>query len=58
MKAPVSTTSENVRFACGVFRNNKLVAVRPDRVAPVIIQGKADSRIIFSPSTIQSRMFL
>ncbi|AZA81693.1 hypothetical protein C1637_03710 [Chryseobacterium lactis] len=33
MKAPVSTTSENVRFACGVFRNGKLVAVRPDRVA-------------------------
>ncbi len=33
MKAPVSTTSENVRFACGVFRNGKLVAVRPDRIA-------------------------
>ncbi|MGE8432320.1 hypothetical protein [Chryseobacterium joostei] len=33
MKAPVSTTSQNIRFACGVFRNGKLVAVRPDRVA-------------------------
>ncbi|MGU3374239.1 hypothetical protein [Chryseobacterium sp. M5A1_1a] len=33
MKAPVSTTSQNVRFACGVFRNKKLVAVRPDRIA-------------------------
>ncbi|ATN07534.1 hypothetical protein EGY07_19360 [Chryseobacterium indologenes] len=33
MKAPTSTISDNVRFACGVFRNGKLVAVRPDRVA-------------------------
>lgn len=33
MKAPSATTSENVRFACGVFRNGKLVAVRPDRIA-------------------------
>ncbi|AZA78914.1 hypothetical protein EG347_16040 [Chryseobacterium sp. G0186] len=32
MRAPVSTTSQNVRFACGVFRNGKLVAVRPDRI--------------------------
>ncbi|MBP2618651.1 hypothetical protein [Chryseobacterium jejuense] len=41
MKAPVSTTSENVRFACGVFRNNKLVAMRPDRVASNNNSGKA-----------------
>lgn len=40
MKAPVSTTSENVRFACGVFRNNKLVAVRPDRVGSSNNSGK------------------
>ncbi|NIF05521.1 hypothetical protein F3J23_08710 [Chryseobacterium sp. Tr-659] len=33
MKAPTATTSENIRFACGVFRNGVLVAVRPDRVA-------------------------
>ncbi len=33
MKAPVSTTSQSIRFTCGVFRNGKLVAVRPDRVA-------------------------
>ncbi|PWN68362.1 hypothetical protein C1631_016825 [Chryseobacterium phosphatilyticum] len=33
MKAPTATTSENIRFACGVFRNGKLVAVRPDRIA-------------------------
>ncbi|MBV8324679.1 hypothetical protein [Chryseobacterium sp.] len=33
MKAPAATTSESVRFACGVFRNGTLVAVRPDRIA-------------------------
>lgn len=41
MKAPQSTTSDNVRFACAVFRNNKLVAVRPDRVASTNNSGKA-----------------
>ncbi|REC48955.1 hypothetical protein [Chryseobacterium pennipullorum] len=40
MKAPSSTTSSNVRFACGVFRNGKLVAVRPDRVASNNNAGK------------------
>jgi hypothetical protein len=33
MKAPAAATAENIRFACGVFRNGKLVAVRPDRIA-------------------------
>ncbi|QIY91449.1 hypothetical protein [Chryseobacterium gallinarum] len=33
MKAASSTVSSNIRFACGVFRNGKLVAVRPDRIA-------------------------
>ncbi|WP_336689188.1 MULTISPECIES: hypothetical protein [unclassified Chryseobacterium] len=32
LKAPVATTSQSVTFACGIFRNNKLVAVRPDKV--------------------------
>lgn len=32
MKAPVATTSQSVTFSCGVFRNNKLVAVRPDKI--------------------------
>lgn len=32
IKAPVATTSQSVTFACGVFRNSKLVAVRPDKV--------------------------
>lgn len=32
MKAPVATTSQSVTFACGVFRNGKLVAVRPDKI--------------------------
>lgn len=41
MKAPVATTSETVRFACGVFRNNTLVAVRPDRIASNNNNGKA-----------------
>lgn len=41
MKAPVSTTSDNVRFACAVFRNDKLVAVRPDRIASTNSSGKA-----------------
>ncbi|UHO38034.1 hypothetical protein H5J24_21030 [Chryseobacterium capnotolerans] len=41
MKAPQSNTSENVRFACAVFRNDKLVAVRPDRVASSNNTGKA-----------------
>lgn len=32
MKAPAATTSQSVTFACGVFRNGKLVAVRPDKI--------------------------
>lgn len=32
MKAPASGTSQSVTFTCGVFRNGKLVAVRPDKV--------------------------
>ncbi|MEN4759408.1 hypothetical protein ABEG63_03630 [Chryseobacterium sp. C39-AII1] len=32
MKAPVATTAQSVTFTCGVFRNNKLVAVRPDKI--------------------------
>ncbi|BEV05507.1 MULTISPECIES: hypothetical protein [Chryseobacterium] len=32
MKAPAATTSQSVTFACGIFRNNKLVAVRPDKI--------------------------
>lgn len=41
MKAQQSTISDNVRFACAVFRNNKLVAVRPDRIASNNNSGKA-----------------
>ncbi|WP_160137076.1 hypothetical protein [Chryseobacterium sp. c4a] len=41
MRAPQSTISDNVRFACAVFRNDKLVAVRPDRVASSNNSGKA-----------------
>ncbi|MDN3695242.1 hypothetical protein QWZ06_24910 [Chryseobacterium tructae] len=41
MKAPQSTTSENIRFACAVFRNDRLVAMRPDRVASTNNSGKA-----------------
>jgi hypothetical protein len=33
MKAPVATTSQNVSFTCGVFRNSKLVAIRPDKIS-------------------------
>ncbi len=40
MKAQSSTTIESVRFACGVFRNGLLVAVRPDRVASNNNTGK------------------
>ncbi|HBV16951.1 MAG TPA: hypothetical protein DEB71_16620 [Chryseobacterium carnipullorum] len=32
MKAPDAATSESITFTCGVFRNGKLVAVRPDKV--------------------------
>lgn len=32
MKAPAATTSQSVTFTCGVFRNGKLVAVRPDKI--------------------------
>lgn len=33
MKSTSATSSENVSFACGVFRNSKLVAVRPDEIS-------------------------
>jgi hypothetical protein len=33
MKAPTAGTSQNVSFACGVFRNSKLVAIRPDKIS-------------------------
>lgn len=32
MKAPAAGTSQSVSFTCGVFRNSKLVAVRPDKI--------------------------
>lgn len=33
IKAPNAQTSQNISFTCGVFRNGRLVAVRPDRIA-------------------------
>jgi hypothetical protein len=33
MKAPAAATSQSVSFTCGVFRNSKLVAVRPDKLS-------------------------
>lgn len=33
MKASTATTSQNVSFTCGIFRNSKLVAVRPDKIS-------------------------
>ncbi|KMQ66305.1 hypothetical protein ACM46_01800 [Chryseobacterium angstadtii] len=32
MKAPDGAASQSITFTCGVFRNGKLVAVRPDKV--------------------------
>lgn len=32
MKAPSATTAQSITFTCGVFRNGKLVAVRPDKI--------------------------
>jgi hypothetical protein len=46
MKAPAATTSQSVTFACGIFRNNKLVAVRPDKLLPTTIPRKEVFRII------------
>ncbi|WP_126653232.1 hypothetical protein [Chryseobacterium aureum] len=40
MKAQSSTAIESVRFACGVFRNGLLVAVRPDRISSNNNTGK------------------
>ncbi|MFY7815478.1 MAG: hypothetical protein ACOVRK_09870 [Chryseobacterium taeanense] len=40
MRSPTPTTSENVTFACGIFRNGKLVAVRADKVASTNYEGK------------------
>lgn len=40
MRSPTPTTSENVTFACGIFRNGKLVAVRVDKVASTNYDGK------------------
>lgn len=33
MKAPDAATAQNIGFACAVFRNGKLVAVRPDKIS-------------------------
>ncbi|WP_419869085.1 hypothetical protein [Chryseobacterium sp. CT-SW4] len=33
LKASTSTTSQNISFTCGVFRNGKLVALRPDNIS-------------------------
>lgn len=33
MKAPAAGTSQNISFTCGVFRNGKLVAIRPDKIS-------------------------
>lgn len=33
MKSSSPTTSQNISFTCGVFRNGKLVAVRPDKIS-------------------------
>ncbi|MFP3591712.1 hypothetical protein [Chryseobacterium sp. SIMBA_038] len=33
MKSTASDASQNVSFTCGIFRNSKLVAVRPDKIA-------------------------
>ncbi|SDQ36165.1 hypothetical protein SAMN05421664_1315 [Chryseobacterium soldanellicola] len=32
MKSTSATTSQNISFACGIFRNGRLVAVRPDEI--------------------------
>lgn len=40
MKAPSATTSQNISFTCGIFRNSKLVAVRPDKVSSNNNSGK------------------
>lgn len=41
MKGPQPATSDNVRFVCAVFRNDRLVAVRPDRIASSNNSGKS-----------------
>ncbi|KPH11499.1 hypothetical protein [Chryseobacterium sp. ERMR1:04] len=33
MKASTANASQNVSFTCGIFRNGKLVAVRPDKIS-------------------------
>lgn len=33
MKATANDAIQNVSFTCGIFRNNKLVAIRPDKVS-------------------------
>lgn len=33
MKSSASDASQNVSFTCGIFRNSKLVAVRPDKIS-------------------------
>ena len=33
MKAPSATSTQNITFTCAVFRNGKLVAVRPDKIS-------------------------
>lgn len=33
MQAPAASVLQSITFACGVFRNKKLVAVRPDKIS-------------------------
>lgn len=40
MKAPSATSSQTITFTCAVFRNGKLVAVRPDRISSNNNSGK------------------
>ncbi|WP_449388685.1 hypothetical protein [Chryseobacterium lineare] len=40
MRSPTPAISENVTFACGIFRNGKLVAVRADKVSSTNNVGK------------------
>lgn len=40
MKAPSATSPQNITFTCAVFRNGKLVAVRPDKISSNNNSGK------------------
>lgn len=41
MKAPSATSPQSITFTCAVFRNGKLVAVRPDKISSNNNTGKA-----------------